>query len=767
MSISPRLIDYVVAYGVAGFVSASLAMFVTSRGLREAIQRVFTLYTSSIGLWGVSNAIANCVKDPRIATLWFRVAAVGYILIPTFFLHFVAILIGYDRSIRRLVRISYIMSFVFQICNLTPFFIAGSEPVHVFVQSPAPGPIYIFQIIHLIVAVTIGMAYLVKYYFLHRHSADRGKNVQLILLMASTVMGYVGGATQYLLVYGIVWTFFHPWGTYLVTLNGLTLYYLIFRYQFLNVVVIVKRTVIFSGLIASAFLMFGALTHILNTGVTRLFGLSPVGVTYVSLAMVALSADSIYRFLQSRTDRLLFQKKYSYQKVLNEVARGMAQIADIDAMFSLIQGFLTEKMRILRSRIYLLEKDGSRFSLRSSVEAAGQNDFIDANDPLATVLVAQRAALISEDIAHLAKASHGGNPGTLSVRSLLKPYGALVAVPSFSQNGLVAIFLLGEKKSGDQYNQIDIDTLDTLAHDAAVALENARLYDDLQKSYKQLEEAQSQVVQSEKLAAIGRLAAGMAHEVNNPLTVIAGQAKLRLLDEGRGDQRKFLEEVVRQTDRAAEITKKLLKFAKPRIGEVELIDARGLMEETLALADKQVSLDGIEVMQKFSSTDCHFTAHRHQIQEVFLNIILNARQAMPEGGTLEISAVPDSPQETKISFRDTGQGIRHANIPKLFEPFFTTKAGGTGLGLFVSYRIVQAHGGRIEVESAEGKGTAFHVYLPRHNTGPTRLMSTRYFWDTSFLEHMVHQAFIGIVRFQKGSIRCLPFRDRVAQLFII
>jgi two-component system NtrC family sensor kinase len=225
---------------------------------------------------------------------------------------------------------------------------------------------------------------------------------------------------------------------------------------------------------------------------------------------------------------------------------------------------------------------------------------------------------------------------------------------------------------------------------------------------------QAQLVQSAKMAGIGKLAAGVAHEINNPLTGILTNSSLMLEDLPAGDaRREDLETIVGETLRCRKIVKALLDFARQTKPQKTAQDLNLLVEHVLALVRNQASFRNIKVRTALAPDLPAIMADADQLRQVVLNILLNAAEAMPAGGDLLIAsrADPDG-RNAVLSIADTGPGIPDDIRDRLFEPFFTTKRTGTGLGLSIAYGIVEQHRGTIQVESVPGRGTTFLVTLP-------------------------------------------------------
>ena len=261
---------------------------------------------------------------------------------------------------------------------------------------------------------------------------------------------------------------------------------------------------------------------------------------------------------------------------------------------------------------------------------------------------------------------------------------------------------------------------------AAVEVERRRAT-ELERLNQDLKEAQAQLVQSAKMAAVGQLGAGVAHELNNPLGGILGYAQFMLeklkkpefSPEDFQSCAKYIESIERESNRCKGIVENLLKFSRrPISAKHEPLDIGEALQETLSIIGHQLKLKDIAVSTDIKPDLAKVAGVTNQLQQVFANIILNAQQATPEGGQLKITAknIADT-HKVEIDFVDSGCGISEENLLHIFEPFFTTKQKdkGTGLGLSVSYQIIQEHKGNIEIKSQPGKGTTVIVILPAIN----------------------------------------------------
>jgi two-component system NtrC family sensor kinase len=245
------------------------------------------------------------------------------------------------------------------------------------------------------------------------------------------------------------------------------------------------------------------------------------------------------------------------------------------------------------------------------------------------------------------------------------------------------------------------------------------LEEKVKQRTEELVAMQARVAQSERLASIGMLAAGVAHEVNNPLGGILALTALTVEDMPKDDpNRENLEEVIHQTERCRDIVKGLLEFSRQSKGNMENVDLNKVLKDTLALVARQASFFNVTVACDLDPDLPPVMADRSQFQQVFLNLLLNAAQAMEERGVITVVTRDRiSEDSVEVAISDTGRGIPAEQVDRIFDPFFTTKESGqgTGLGLSIAYGIVTTHGGSISVHSEVGKGSTFTIRMPVAN----------------------------------------------------
>ncbi len=288
---------------------------------------------------------------------------------------------------------------------------------------------------------------------------------------------------------------------------------------------------------------------------------------------------------------------------------------------------------------------------------------------------------------------------------------SLLAVPLLTKGAVIGVIETVNKTSG-VFTQHDLEMLEAIAGTAAVAIENARLFKAEREQYRRLQESQTQLIQAEKMTALGRLAATLAHEINNPLQAITSDLELILDFPLDPEERVKRLRVARQEiDRLSEMTRRVLAFARPSLAPRESVSVADLIKQTLSLAGKKLQHSHIQVTTDLVAAP-PIMAAPNQLVQVFLNLVINAIEAIYDHGQIHISLGVEG-EQVVARFANDGPPIAPDDLPRIFEPFFTTKEDGTGLGLSVSHSLITQHGGTLTVENLTHKqGVVFVVRLP-------------------------------------------------------
>lgn len=308
---------------------------------------------------------------------------------------------------------------------------------------------------------------------------------------------------------------------------------------------------------------------------------------------------------------------------------------------------------------------------------------------------------------------NANGPGDSTLKALLSDLdlGAVILVPILRPN-LHMVLYAARAVDEPPFRESDLELFQILARQAIAALENARLYAEQLDYVRKVEESQKALLQAEKMAAAGRLSASIAHEVNNPLQAVQNCLHLASREDLPEEKRKEYFDLARtELERLTLTVRRMLDFYRPGATSLEKVNLAEMLQYILTLMSKQLAEGRVNVSVDYFGQIPFILAVGSQMQQVFINLILNAADAMPDGGSLKIT-VRSFKDGVEVLFQDSGKGVSKEKQANIFEPFFSTKDGGTGLGLTVSYNIITAHGGVLELLPERGRGACFRIFLP-------------------------------------------------------
>ena len=406
------------------------------------------------------------------------------------------------------------------------------------------------------------------------------------------------------------------------------------------------------------------------------------------------------------------QRRLRYNETLVAVSQAIGSTLDLT---EILRRATREMVRALGADMgvaWLLTPDRARFvplvgyHIPKDVLGATAASSIPLDDPVIRALKEARGAIAAVDSQR--EAWSGG------AASRVVAHKSMLIQPIFWKDELIGGFSLLWTEHPHRFAAEELRLAEGIALQGALAIENSRLYEGVKQQMAELKQTQAQLVQSTKLAAIGELAANIAHEINNPLTTVLGFASFiaeRLPPED--PTREELGLIQEEASRARDIVRDLLQFSRQRDFMPEPADMNTVLEQVVAMVRRQGALNVVTVTEVYADDLPMVEMDVPRIKQVFLNIINNAVYAMKDGGSLTIRTTLGT-GTAHIAFEDTGPGIPAEILARIFDPFFTTKpeVSGTGLGLSVSLGIVQSHGGTIDVKSELGAGTTFTVTLP-------------------------------------------------------
>ena len=466
--------------------------------------------------------------------------------------------------------------------------------------------------------------------------------------------------------------------------------YFIYRYIFNRI--FIKPSLLYSlltGMVLAAYLL----------GIRRLgayLGRFPAVhselIEALLLVLLVFLFQPVKNRLQRTINRLFFRERYQYQQVVRELSQTVNSVLELDRLLNLIRDAARANLKVENASVVLLDWENNAFEISHVIGGKANRRMGMIGDWLNR----RRTALDADQIRDGA------------VGDVLNAEGIHLSVPILRDDRLIGFFNLGGKTTGERFSPEEREMMFALANQTALAIENAKLI------HRRLE-LERRMYEAEKLSSLGQLASSVAHEVRNPLSSI--KTIVQVMEEGTKNgspQREDLAIIIEEIDRLNSVVDQLLRFAKPN-GEVRDVDVEEVVHNLILVLRHEARKGGIKMEVAFDQGLPRVRGDHESLKEILFNLIFNGIQAMESGGTLQVVAKREDSFEgahaVQVEIWDTGPGISREVLPKIFEPFFTTKEEGTGLGLTIVRNRVNRLGGRIEVESEEGSGTVFKVYL--------------------------------------------------------
>jgi signal transduction histidine kinase len=702
-------ISYIISSAITGTLSLLLGIFIYLRNRFSDVNRVWLLLSLSISLWSWGIFGRELSFEKSTAIFFVRLSYVGAILILAVFFHFVNCFLKLEKN--RLIVVFYGLSFIFLIFDFTPLFIKDVGPILSFRYYGIPGKVYPFYALSIISIIGYSHYLLIKYF---KKSEGQTRN-QIRYSLLAAIIGFLGGLTTFFPNFNVE---IYPFGFYLISLYVVIMSYAIAKHRLMDINIVFKKGTTYVLLM---FLLFVPLVLISILSQKLFFGKISYLHTFIVFALLFLAGVLFYKIkpgTEKVVEQLLFKGRYDYRETLRQFTKAMVSILDLESLSKRIIETITQTMGVEKASLFLWNEEKGSYSLFESknIKLASSTFQLPKDNPLPDYLQKIGEIIIREELAK------GANiPELNEVVKEMSLLESEVSIPFISKGELVGMINLGYKFNRDIYSHEDMELLDTLANETAIAIENARLYEDLKRS-------KSYIRRADRLASLGTLTAGLAHEIRNPLVALKTLTQLlpeRLDDEEFRSQ--FLKIASGEVDRISSLVTELLDFARPSDPKLEFENINTILDGMILLVSTETKKKRINVIKSYASGLPSIQIDREQIKQVFLNILINAIQATSETGKITVKtrsfAKPGGETYIQIEFTDTGCGIPGEYLEDIFNPFFTTKSAGSGLGLSISHQIVQDHRGYIDVESHLDKGSSFFINLPVNQEHPRRRKS--------------------------------------------
>ena len=687
-----------------------LAGITLFRNPESRLNRLFTYFVGGMAVWNFGVFMLRRSPDEATAVFWEIVIHTGVIALPAFYYHFVLIFLESTTRHRRSLFVAYTLAVVFNVINLSgsTLFMHGVKSTY-WGWAPATGILYTPFFVYFNFFLIYGLSHLIRVYK-DVDSSFRRNRATLILL--GTLVSLVGGVidfARFILARFIpAADLVYPMGIPANMVFALMLGTSIVRYRLFDVNVAVKKSAVY-------LLVWGVLTSVLVAAesyadwdnVNPLWVILPLGFVMTMLV------SPVGQRLEESIERVMFSRRRGCYETLLDLSKRMGAILDFGRLMETLVHGLVRGVPLTHCVLMIYDAQRSAFAVYREDASVGERGAvapirIDSRivqwlNQTGRVLVKEEAKLNPEIAAYFEAAENE-----------LEAINAALIVPLKIEGKLTGILLVGEKLSGDIFDDQELEVLAVLANQVAISLENARLYEELS-------ETNAELMQASRLKS--QFLASMSHELRTPLNSIIGFSKV-LLNRFDGELTERQETYIRSVHNSGahllQLINGILDFSRIEAGKLEMIseevDLHELIDECIESSMPLARGKQMKVEKNVPLELPSLSGDRTKIKQILLNLLSNAIKFTGQGRVLV--SVAAEPEAIRVSVADTGIGIREDDLARLFEPFqqldnpVVRSAGGTGLGLAISKKFVELHGGRIWAESRENQGSTFHFTIP-------------------------------------------------------
>lgn len=514
----------------------------------------------------------------------------------------------------------------------------------------------------------------------------------------------------------------------------------LFKHNLLDMGTIIEKSLVYSLVTASLTGIYALIVISAEKIFKNFYFTGSIYLPVIFFFIITFIFGPLKTQIQKAVDRVFFKEKYNYQQTIKQVSFMIASVLDFKEIGRLLTDTVMNAIKVDSCALYLQNTDDSGFTISSAKGGHiffGKESVIPVDSPIVDLMTKCRRPLIRKKLLE-----QSGNDEVEKALSIMNNMNIEIALPMIFRESLNGLIVLGEKLSGDGYSAEDLDLLETLSIQSALAVQNTISYKVIEDFNKNLEEkieertrdlknallekerAQEQLIRAQSLASIGQLVAGVAHEINNPLSSSTSLVQSTVEDLEKWDRetppdQNLIEDMkfaIQELGRAKGVVASLLGLSRQSQSQFETINMNHAVKDALRILNSRIKQSNVEIVENYDENLPDIKGNFANLGQVFLNIILNAFQAVgEESGKISIATYYDKKQRQVVfECRDNGPGILESIRQDIFKPFFTTKdvGKGTGLGLYLCHEIVMRHRGSIDYENPEDGGAKFSVKIP-------------------------------------------------------
>ena len=692
---------------LAGTLFLICGLWVLGNSIRTAANVAFASLCGAACLWLFGCFMLFSAKDGQEALFWERVIYAGVVYIPVVAYHFTLSLLGASRKDRLLIW-GYVLSTGFWLLSFTNLLVDGYYTYY-WGRYPKAGMLHPIFVLYLMAGAVMSL-----YRLYHGYRANLGSagavSAQLKYTFIALLLGFTA-SVDFLQTYGVG---FYPLGYLFAGLCVTVVAYTMAKYELMDVTLVPSRPkVLLSIKLLALIPAYLVILLIIRMFTGHLYYLL-AGVLFALFVVVAGVLSNLQQGVERAIGQTLFRERYDAYDTLVQFSRSLVSILELKSLTKEIVQTLARVMNIRTASVFVLDKEQGTYALAAhyGVEAKGRSaTLIKVDSELPRALIKAETALVQEEVAYDANEDTG-----MRVLDSLKALDAEVCIPLLNKDRLVGFCSLGQRANQGMYSTEELGLLRTLAQHAAIAIDNALLYEDLRRS-------QLLMRRTDRLRSLETMAGGFAHEIRNPLTSI--KTFIQLAPERRDDaefMEQFSQVVSDDVERIERLIHEILDYARYMMPKLTQENLNDVVASCLYFIEVKASSKAIAIHRHLESEVPNVKLDRQQIKQVLLNLLINAMEAIGDrGGHLSVRTRKlmkhTNDAWVQIEVEDSGPGISPMDLEHIFDPFYTTKHSsgereGTGLGLTIAHQIIQEHGGYIEVSSESDRGTTFFVNLP-------------------------------------------------------
>ncbi|HSR12714.1 MAG TPA: ATP-binding protein, partial [Thermodesulfobacteriota bacterium] len=555
----------------------------------------------------------------------------------------------------------------------------------------------------------IGLGYfgwgVVNFVISYRRTKVALERLQILYLLVGIISMFIIGLIMHAAnaIFDLAYSFF-----FVASLYSLLISFFfalaILKYRLVDIHFLIRGSILYSlltGLVLVIYVLF--IKNVCDILASK-FETTSLLMESVFVLVLVFLLRPLERKVEDFIDRFFYRERTLFRMRFFEFTRTLLNILDLSTLLEAAGNFISQALNVDRVGIWILDAESESYRLLGHRGTLSAKSF------------PRNSALIE----HLKKSERAVELETIrNMAALREDFGHFqssglpVIIPLQWEEGLLGFICVGEKRNRKNFSIMEIEALQALAPAAALAISRALLYQNLKMK-------DHQVMQAEKLAALGEMAASFVHGIRNPLGIVLGSAetlKRRMPEPVQSEMIQFISE---ESERINRMLTSFLGFARPKTPVFREVDLRSIVDRTMEAISLRAREQGVSIERRCPDEIVSAYVDPDQIQEALLNLEINALEAMPDGGALEIELNQKGNTEVTIRVSDSGEGILEGHESKIFEPFFTTKVQGTGLGLSIVHSVVRNHGGTVSVANGSrgSAGAAFTIHLP----SPTGIM---------------------------------------------